>query len=107
MLGFWAQIHSFEVLPPAEIRFINYDNGKPKVLGYKAKWMPDSFEYINTTRHFDFSPNDTDLIAQLESIATHCWSLFDLTGYARVDFRVDSKGVPYVLEINANPCHIT
>ena len=95
---------SFEVLPPAEIRFINYDNGKPKVLGYKAKWMPDSFEYVNTTRHFDFSPNDADLIAQLESIATHCWSLFDLTGYARVDFRVDSKGVPYVLEINANPC---
>ena len=39
-----------------------------------------------------------------ESITKNCWSLFGLSGYARVDFRVDTKGVPYVLEINANPC---
>jgi len=103
-VGILGTENNFEVLPPAEIRFVNYDKGKPKVLGYKAKWMTDSFEYINTTRHFDFSPNDADLISQLELIAKRCWTIFDLTGYARVDFRVDSKGVPYVLEINANPC---
>jgi D-alanine-D-alanine ligase len=27
-----------------------------------------------------------------------------LKGYARVDFRVDRNGSPWVLEINANPC---
>jgi D-alanine-D-alanine ligase len=27
-----------------------------------------------------------------------------LNGYARVDFRVDREGRPFVLEINANPC---
>jgi hypothetical protein len=27
-----------------------------------------------------------------------------LKGYGRVDFRVDSRGRPWVLEINANPC---
>lgn len=103
-VGILGTEHNFKVLPPAEIRFINYDNSKPKVLGYKAKWMPESFEYINTTRHFDFSPNDVDLIDQLKSISKQCWSLFGLSGYARVDFRVDSDGIPYVLEINANPC---
>jgi len=27
-----------------------------------------------------------------------------LKGYARVDFRVDQKNKPWVLEINTNPC---
>jgi len=93
-----------EILPPAEIRFNNYDENKPKVLGYQAKWISESFESLNTTRHFNFNPADAELIAQLKSITKHCWSLFDLNGYARVDFRVDNNGVPYVLEINANPC---
>jgi D-alanine-D-alanine ligase len=30
--------------------------------------------------------------------------LFGLRGYARVDFRVDEDGRPWILEINANPC---
>ena len=32
------------------------------------------------------------------------WMLFGLAGYARVDFRVDSAGEPWILEINTNPC---
>ena len=31
-------------------------------------------------------------------------TLFGLSGYARVDFRVDGAGEPFVLEVNANPC---
>ena len=30
--------------------------------------------------------------------------MFGLKGYARVDMRVDKSGIPYVVEINANPC---
>ena len=37
-------------------------------------------------------------------MALRCWRLFKLSGYARVDFRVDSGNRPWVLEINANPC---
>jgi D-alanine-D-alanine ligase len=37
-------------------------------------------------------------------IALACWRLFGLDGYARVDFRVDEHGDPWVLEVNANPC---
>ncbi len=33
-----------------------------------------------------------------------CWKLFDLKGYARVDLRVDKNEIPYVIEVNANPC---
>ena len=36
--------------------------------------------------------------------ALSCWHAFGLSGYARVDLRLDANGVPWVLEINANPC---
>lgn len=92
------------VLPPAEIIFRNYPPTKPKVVGYRAKWEEDSFEYANTPRRFSFPEEDRDLLVRLSSIALECWRLFGLRGYARVDFRVDRDSTPWVLEINTNPC---
>ena len=40
----------------------------------------------------------------MRAIASHCWKFFNLSGYARVDFRVDGDNRPWVLEINTNPC---
>lgn len=92
------------ILPPAEIRFIDYPDNKPKVVGYRAKWDKDSFEYQNTVRSFDQPEKDEKLNVLLEKISFRLWKIFRLRGYARIDFRVDEKGVPWVLEINANPC---
>ncbi len=93
-----------KVLPPAEIDFSSFPPGKPCIVGHQAKWEPDSFEYQNTPRRFDFPESDLPLLEQLTRLAHRCWSLFDLGGYARVDFRVDHDGLPWILEINANPC---
>jgi len=92
------------VLPIAEIHFINYPKDKPKIVSYKAKWEEDSFEYQRTPRSFDFPAEDAELLEELGRLTRLSWDLFALRGYARVDFRVDSKGRPYILEINANPC---
>lgn len=43
------------------------------------------------------------LLARMGELARACWRAFGLTGYARVDFRVDAAGEPHVLEINSNP----
>ena len=91
-------------LPAAEMQFIDYGADKLKLLDYRAKWVEGSFEYENTSRTMDFSEDDFGLIAELQEISKKCWKLFDLRGYARVDFRVDKNGTPWVLEINANPC---
>jgi D-alanine-D-alanine ligase len=93
-----------EVLPPAEIRFDDYPPGKLHVVGYRAKWDEDSFEYQHTPRTFDFPVEDAPLLQKLTDMALECWQLFDLKGYARVDFRVDQAGRPWILEINTNPC---
>ncbi len=93
-----------EVMPPAEIQFVDYPPEKNKVVGYKAKWIEDSFEYTNTPRTFDFPESDTPLLEKLKRMARRCWNEFGMKGYSRVDFRVDKNGEPFVMEINANPC---
>jgi D-alanine-D-alanine ligase len=92
------------VLPIAEIHFLNYPKDKPKIVSYKAKWEEDSIEYRCTPRGFDFPPEDAELLEELGQLSRLSWDLFALRGYARIDFRVDPKGRPYILEINANPC---
>ena len=92
------------VLPPAEIVFDDYSAGKPRVVGYRAKWDEQSFEYHHTPRRYEFGHDDSKLIEELSSLSLTCWDQFQLSGYARVDFRVDHRGWPFVLEINTNPC---
>jgi D-alanine-D-alanine ligase len=91
------------VLPPAEIRF-TFPDDRPAIVDYKAKWDEGSLEYQCTPRSFAFEPRDKGLLDELGRTALACWKAFDLRGYARVDFRVDGAGRPWVLEINANPC---
>ena len=96
--------HKPLVLPIPEMIFHNYAEGKPKVMGYKAKWTEDSFEYNNTTRTFDLPESDRPLLEKLRNICVDCWEAFNVNGYSRVDFRVDKNGNPWVLELNVNPC---
>ncbi len=93
-----------QVLPPAEIDFTAYPADKPQIVGYQAKWDEASFEYHHTPRRFDFPPSDSQLLAELGQLAIGCWHQFGLRGYARVDFRVDGQGRPWILEVNSNPC---
>lgn len=103
-LSLLAGREDLTVLAPAEIRFQDYPPGKPRIVGYAAKWDPTSFEYQHTVRHFDFSAAERPLLHELRTLALRCSALFGLRGYARVDFRVDARGRPWLLEINANPC---
>lgn len=93
-----------EVFPVAEMRFVGYEDGRPKMVGYKAKWDENAFEFKNTVRSFDLAPEDGPLVERLKDISIRCWHTFALAGYNRVDFRVDPQGNPYVLEVNTNPC---
>jgi D-alanine-D-alanine ligase len=93
-----------QVMPPAEILFKDYPDDKPKIVDFNAKWIEDSFEYTHTPRTFRYKNEDQQLLKELTEIAMRCWKEFGLKGYVRVDFRVDKKSRPYVLEVNGNPC---
>jgi D-alanine-D-alanine ligase len=103
-LSILADENGPEVLPPAEIIFEGYSEEMPKIVDYRAKWDETAYSYHHTPRNFDFASSDLPLLETLKKLALDCWKVFDLRGYARVDFRVDTKGAPWVLEVNANPC---
>ena len=93
-----------EVLPPAEILFLGFGSGAPEIVDYDAKWVEGSHGYENTPRRFDFPAADRELLTRLADFSLGAWHRFGLSGYARVDFRVDAEGRPWILEVNTNPC---
>lgn len=92
------------VLPIGEIRFDTLPPGRPRIVDYESKWLEDTVGYDNTPRHFGLEEAEPALAARLAELARACWRAFDLTGYARVDVRLDATGEPFILEVNANPC---
>jgi D-alanine-D-alanine ligase len=93
-----------EVLPPAEIDFSALPAGKPRIVNRDAKCDASTYEYHHTPRRFDFPAEDRPLVNRLCQLATDCARLFNVNGYARIDFRCDEYGEPWILEVNSNPC---
>jgi D-alanine-D-alanine ligase len=91
------------VMPLAEIRFVDWDDSKPKIVGYNAKWRDDSAESRHTERWFGVEEENPALAAELKRLTEEAWTLFGNRGFARVDFRVDAQGNPLILEVNPNP----
>lgn len=92
-----------KVLPLAEITFDNWRPGKPKIVGYNAKWADTSEESLNSARVFGLENENATLAAELARLTCESWSLFANRGFARVDFRVDEHDRPLILEVNPNP----
>lgn len=90
-------------LPVAEIVFENYGPDRYNIVDYNAKWNEQSFEYRNTVRRYDFPASDSRLLKALEEVSIKAWHGFDLRGWARVDYRVDTEGNPFIVDVNANP----
>lgn len=95
-----------QVLPIAEICFVDWQAGRPQIVGYEAKWDEQSEAYERTQRRWLDGDDAAEaaLAQRLADLAARCWRLFGLRGYARVDIRLDDAGRPWVLEVNANPC---
>jgi D-alanine-D-alanine ligase len=92
------------VLPIAEIEFSDWQPGRPRLVGYAAKWDAQSADCAATPRRFGLDDEMPELAAGLARLSRAAWHLLGLRGYARVDFRLDGTGTPTILEINPNPC---
>ena len=92
------------VLPMPEMRFEGWEQDRPRIVGYAAKWDDASSDATNTVRAFGIEQEEPALAAVLAALAQKAWSLFGMRGYARIDFRIDAAGAPMILEANPNPC---
>jgi D-alanine-D-alanine ligase len=86
-------------LPPAELV---YRNPRWRLCTYESKWNAThpSYAEIAPVCPAFASPETT---ARLSEITLACARIFGLSGYARVDFRMNAEGELFVLEVNPNP----
>jgi D-alanine-D-alanine ligase len=88
-----------EVLPISEIRF---DPALPyPIVSYSGKWLEESEEYEGT-RPVCPAPLKLREEFLVKDVSLRAFKLLDCRDYARVDIRL-RNGVPYILEVNANP----
>lgn len=74
----------------------------PRLLGYEAKWMPETVEYQET---MPASPSDLapELAESIAAAAQAAYSAIGVRDYGRVDVRVHPSAGPLVLDVNPNP----
>jgi D-alanine-D-alanine ligase len=89
-------------LPVSEIEFKTLPSGLPKIVTYDGKWMEDSVYYENTKPVCPTVLTER-IKKRVEKTALLAFEAMGCRDYARVDIRLNSKGVPFVIEVNPNP----
>jgi D-alanine-D-alanine ligase len=90
------------VLPIAEIDFGRMPKGMWRIVTYKSKWETGSEEDLGSAPRCP-ARLPAAVAAQLRRVAIASWRLVGGAGYGRVDMRIDERGRPWILEVNANP----
>jgi len=90
------------VLPIAEIDFGRMPKGMWRIVTYRSKWEDGSDEDLGSAPRCPARLPAT-VAAQLRKIAVAAWRIVGGHGYGRVDLRIDERGRPWILEVNANP----
>jgi D-alanine-D-alanine ligase len=91
-----------QVLPISEIDFSSMPPGLPKICGYAAKWVESSQEFAYTVPRCP-TPLLPRIERKVKKVSLAAYRIMECWDYARVDIRLSPRGIPYVLEINANP----
>ena len=91
------------VLNLSEIDFTGFPAGAPRIVTYGAKWIEGSPEW-NGTRSVA-ADVDGVLAERIRSAALGAWRALGLSGYARVDLRVEDAHPRRlaVIDVNSNP----
>jgi D-alanine-D-alanine ligase len=89
------------VLPLQEIDFSNLPGDQPRIVSYDAKWNTGSVEDLGTqpVMHPDVPPA---IAARMRKAATEACRAVGVRDYGRVDIRLSSAGIPYVIDVNPN-----
>jgi D-alanine-D-alanine ligase len=89
------------VLPLSEIEFSGLPEGAPRIVSYDAKWRTGSVDDLGTTPvlHPTLAPG---VAARVRRVATDAFRAVGVRDYGRVDVRLATSGVPYVVDVNPN-----
>jgi D-alanine-D-alanine ligase len=89
------------VLPLSEIDFAALPPGAPRIVSYDAKWTMGSVDDLGTVPVLlPVLPNA--LAARVRRVASEAFRAVGVRDYGRVDIRLGSTGIPYVVDVNPN-----
>jgi len=90
-----------EVFPVWEMSFAQMPDNRWRIATERVKW---STQYQKKHGIMTAAAKlDADGLQRIQRVATRSYRALDLSGYARIDVRLDEQGRVYVLEANPNP----
>ncbi|MFH1288827.1 MAG: ATP-grasp domain-containing protein [bacterium] len=91
------------VLAMSEIDFTQMPKDNFPILSYIGKWETDSLEYQRT---IPVCPIDLprEIYDEIKRISLNVVRFMDCRDYVRIDVRLTEENIPYVIDINPNPC---
>jgi D-alanine-D-alanine ligase len=93
--------HRLQVYPVWEMSFDKMQGDNWRIATERVKWNVNYQERhgIETAE----AQLPAEVAARVQHLAKRTYRALELSGYARIDFRMDARGVPYVIEANPNP----
>jgi D-alanine-D-alanine ligase len=91
-----------QVFPVFEMFFENMPKAQHRIATERVKW---NAKYQDKMGIMTGSPEDLDdaVMARIQHISRRTYKVLELSGYARIDLRLDADGRVHVLEANPNP----
>lgn len=97
----YSAVLSGQILPFEEIFF---KKDSLHIFDFASKWCDEDDHSTNFEDRLINPKMSAGLRRKIIDATNVCVSLFELKGYARVDFRIAEDETPYVIDINPNPC---
>lgn len=91
-----------QVLSATAIDFSGYPEGLAPIVSYDCKWTPGSPEYVACSVDAR-ALVDAATIERAKQLAADAMTALGISGYGRVDLRLDAHGQPRVIDVNPNP----
>jgi D-alanine-D-alanine ligase len=90
------------VLPVVEVDFSALPRGAERLYSYEAKWLWDTPEQPLEIFRCP-APLSRGLARQIEQTVLAAYHALRCRDWARIDVRLDARGVPHILEVNPLP----
>ena len=91
-----------QALPVWELFFTNMPPEARRIATDRVKWS------VKYQKKYDIESGpakdlSADLVEQIQHVCKRTYRALELSGYARIDLRLDAQGRPWVIEANPNP----
>ena len=93
--------HRLRVFPVWEMSFAKMPDSNWRIATERVKWSVKYQKRHGIDTAEAQLPNG--IAPKIQHLAKRTYRALDLSGYARIDFRMDASGKAYVIEANANP----